>query len=381
VFAYANRAEHGPANAVERRSLVVYLNRYQRAQVRIPGVAEALSLAGGPTDFLILRDQRSGLDYLRGLDDLRAHGLELSLDGYVCHVFLGFEEVSDAAGAGWGELAMRIGLGGVPDAHLALRRQREEPVRAAVAAVLATRLAQEALLPVPEGLARALTAQAPGTLTAPVGDAELADAELADAELAAALADLAAVSGTDGAPPASMATMARLVRLARALRPRLVAQAVAGSLMGTAIGEAACGGDRARSLEAFDSWEAAAAVGDLARRAGSSDAQAWRSVELARALLALPPGALAEAAAATGLPATWFEQPAVRGASGWNEWQGTRYLSQEAWAELLETLAARDTLLGEAAAETAAAELRRRAASSGYRLAGSTEGTATSSQD
>jgi hypothetical protein len=380
VFAYANRAEHGPADAVERRSLVVYLNRYPRAQVRIPGVAEALGLAGGPNDFLILRDQRSGLDYLRGLDDLRTHGLELSLDGYACHVFLGFEEVSDAGGAGWGELAMRIGLGGVPDAHLALRRQREEPVRAAVAAVLATRLAQEAFLPVPEGPARVPTVQAPGALAARVGDVELADVELADAELAAALANLAAVSGTDGASPASMATMARLVRLARALRPRLVAQAVAGSLLGTAIGEAACGGDRARSLEVFDDWEAAAAVGDLARRAGSGDAQAWRSVELARALLALPPGALAEAAAATGLPATWFEQAAVRAASGWNEWQGARYLSQEAWAELLETLAARDTLLGEAAAEAAAAELRRRAASSGYRLAGSTEGTATSSQ-
>ena len=389
VFAYANRAEHGPADAVERRSLVVFLNRYPRAQVRIPGVAEVLGLAGGPSDFLILHDQRSGLDYLRGLDDLRAHGLELSLDGYACHVFLGFEEVSDAAGAGWGDLAMRIGLGGVPDAHLALRRQREEPVRAAVAAVLATRLAQEAFLPVPEGPARALpegparvpTAQAPGAPAAPVADAELADAELADAELAASLADLAAVLGTDGASPASIATMARLVRLARGVRPRLVAQAVAGSLLGIAIGEAACGGDRARSLEAFDDWEAAAAVGDLARRAGSSDAQAWRSVELARALLALPPGALAEAAAATGLPATWFEQPAVRAASGWNEWQGARYLSQEAWAELLETLAARDALLGEAATEAAAAELRRRAASSGYRLAGSTEGTAASSQD
>ena len=190
VFAYANRAEHGPADAVERRSLVVFLNRYPRAHVRIPGVAEVLGLAGGPSDFLILHDQRSGLDYLRGLDDLRAHGLELSLDGYACHVFLGFEEVSDAAGAGWGELAMRIGLGGVPDAHLALRRQREEPVRAAVAAVLATRLAQEAFLPVPEGPARALpegparvpTAQAPRAPAAPVADAELADAEHADAE-------------------------------------------------------------------------------------------------------------------------------------------------------------------------------------------------------
>ena len=396
VFAYANRAEHGPADAVERRSLVVFLNRYPRAQVRIPGVAEVLGLAGGPSDFLILHDQRSGLDYLRGLDDLRAHGLELSLDGYACHVFLGFEEVSDAAGAGWGESG---------HAYRTRRRPRRSPGASAPArgARSGGSGGRPRHPPRPGGLPARAGRPGPGLAGGPGPGSDCAgtwspgcpgrgcraaaaDAELADAELAASLADLAAVLGTDGASPASIATMARLVRLARGVRPRLVAQAVAGSLLGIAIGEAACGGDRARSLEAFDDWEAAAAVGDLARRAGSSDAQAWRSVELARALLALPPGALAEAAAATGLPATWFEQPAVRAASGWNEWQGARYLSQEAWAELLETLAARDTLLGEAATEAAAAgaaaaELRRRAASSGYRLAGSTEGTAASSQD
>ncbi len=61
VFAYANRAEHGPADAGERRSLVVYLNRYPRAHVRVPGVAEALGLGNDPDGFLILHDQRSGL--------------------------------------------------------------------------------------------------------------------------------------------------------------------------------------------------------------------------------------------------------------------------------------------------------------------------------
>ena len=79
--------------------------------------------------------------------DLRENGLELSLDGYGCHVFLGFEEVSDADGAGWADLAQRLGLGGVPDAHVALRRMRDEPMREAVAAVFATRVAEEAFLP------------------------------------------------------------------------------------------------------------------------------------------------------------------------------------------------------------------------------------------
>ena len=118
--------------AGERRSLVVYLNRYPRAHVRIPGVSEALGLGQQPEAFVILHDHRSGLQFLRQSRDLRDHGLELSLDGYGCHVFLGFEEVSDGGGAGWAELAQRLGLAGVPDAHAALRRMRDAPVREAV---------------------------------------------------------------------------------------------------------------------------------------------------------------------------------------------------------------------------------------------------------
>ncbi len=91
VFAYANEAPSGPPGVAERRSLVVFLNRYPRAHVRIPGVAEALRLGDDPEGYLILRDQRAELDYLRQVRDLREHGLELSLDGYGCHVFLAFE--------------------------------------------------------------------------------------------------------------------------------------------------------------------------------------------------------------------------------------------------------------------------------------------------
>ena len=147
VYAYANRAHTGPADAGERRSLVVFLNRYPRASVRIVGVAEALGLGDDPAGFVILRDQRSGLQYLRHLRDTRERGLELSLDGYASHVFLGFEEVSDSDGAGWTELARRTGLAGIPDAWVALRWLRTEPLRDAVAALFATASVQAAFLP------------------------------------------------------------------------------------------------------------------------------------------------------------------------------------------------------------------------------------------
>ncbi len=351
VFAYANDAESGPRGTMERRSLVVYLNRYSHAHVRIPGVADALRLGGDPSGFVILHDQHTGLDLLRHIGDLRENGLELSLDGYACHVFLAFEEVSDAQGAGWAELAQRVGLSGMPDAHLALRRMRDEPMRRAVAAVFATRVAEEAFLPE--------VGTDPETRTG---------TDAARASLAAAMADLADVVGVAADTVSIAYEMSRLAGQVRSVRPRLLAQATAGWATFSAIGELACDGDVERTTAAFDEWDAAAAVGDLARRSGSTDAQAWRAVELARALLAVAPGMLAEAANDDGLPLAWFESAAVRVATGWNEWQGKTFLAQEAWDEFVDALAERDLLAGPSAASGPAAELRRRAALNGYRL-------------
>jgi len=353
VFAFANRAEQAPPGAPERRSLVVYLNRYPRAHVRIPGVAEALGLGHDPDGFVILRDHRTGHDYLRQLRDLREHGLELALDGYGCHVFLAFEEVTDRDGTGWAELAGRLGLSGVPDAHVALRRMRDEPVREAVAAVFATRVAEEAFLP-------------------ELGDEvdTQAGADAARAALTAAFDRLATITSFEGDTVSVAYDAAKLASRVRSVRPRLLAQALAGWSIFSAIADVACGAEAERAVVAYDEWDGAAAVGDLARRSGSGDAQAWRAAELARALLALPPGRLVEAADAAGLPGSWFESAAVQAATGWNEWEGRVYLSAEGWDEFVDVVAEREMLLDLTGASDAAAELRRRAAEAGYRLDG-----------
>jgi len=351
VFAYANDAESGPRDAAERRSLVVYLNRYPRSHVRIPGAAEALGLSHDPDGFVILHDHRTDLHYLRQARDLRENGLELSLDGYGCHVFLGFEEVTDSDAAGWAELAQRLGLNGVPDAHVALRRMRDEPLREAVAAIFATRVAEEAFLP-----------------EASIDPDTEIGADAARAALATAFDRLATVAGVEEDTVSVAYETSRLSSRVRTVRPRLLAQAAAGWAIFSAIGDLACDGDPDRTSAAFDDWDAAVAVGDLARRAGSGDAQAWRAAELARALLGVGPGALLEAADRDGLPLSWFESSAIRSATGWNEWQGRTYLSQEAWAEFVDALAEREMLLGLPSASNAAAELRRRAAEIGYRL-------------
>jgi hypothetical protein len=220
-----------------------------------------------------------------------------------------------------------------------------------VAAVFATRIAESAFLPRPSG--------APETETG---------ADAARAEYASAMAHLAAIAGSDQQPLTLAHDFARLADAVRTVKPRLLSQAIAGWVVFNAIGELACGGEQGRTSVAFDDWEGAAAMGQQARRSGSGDAQAWRAVELTRALLAIAPGALLKAADDEGLPLSWFESEAVRTAVGWNEWQGHAYVSQEAWDELVDAVAERDDLLHLPSALDTAAELRRRAALAGYRL-------------
>jgi hypothetical protein len=147
----------------------------------------------------------------------------------------------------------------------------------------------------------------------------------------------------------------------------VLAHSVAGAAIFGAVAEVACGDDTDRSVEAFDAWGGAELVGEGVRQAGSGDAQAWRVVELARALIAVPPGRLG-AVPDVGLPQSWFEVPAVRSATGWNRWHDETYLSREAWAEFIDALAARDSVRGLDDADPAATELKRRAAAAGYRL-------------
>lgn len=228
---------------------------------------------------------------------------------------------------------------------------REEPLREAVGAVFATRVAEEAFLP-----------------EAMVDPDTQVGADFARASLALAFDRLAAVVGVKEDTVSVAHEASRLAARVRAVRPRLLAQALAGWTVFSAIGDLACEGDAERSVNAYDDWDAAVTVGDLARRAGSGDAHAWRVAELSRALLSVVPGALVAAADEDGLPSAWFESSAVRSATGWNEWQGQVYLSQEAWDEFVDALAEREMLLELSGASAAAAELRRRAAESGYRL-------------
>ncbi|HOV59655.1 MAG TPA: alpha-amylase family glycosyl hydrolase [Candidatus Hydrogenedentes bacterium] len=124
VFVYSNRWEG-------ERALVVYNNAYQgtRGFIRMSvavneGSAEvpvlrrrslvaALGLDMDPRCYVIFREHRSGLEYLRHVVTMDRDGLWLELSGYENRVFLDWRVVYDYD-LSWGKLHALIGDAGVP---------------------------------------------------------------------------------------------------------------------------------------------------------------------------------------------------------------------------------------------------------------------------
>jgi hypothetical protein len=130
----------------------------------------------------------------------------------------------------------------------------------------------------------------------------------------------------------------------------------------------AAAGGRA-GLGSFEGWAVDRALGSAMAEIGLEQPVAWRSVELVRALLALPPGALEDVRGIeAGAPGGWFDEPAVRSASGWNAHEGVAWVNREAYLELLDALAARDSVAGSADAFAARETLGAAIEASGYRV-------------
>ncbi|HUX36325.1 MAG TPA: alpha-amylase family glycosyl hydrolase [Rectinemataceae bacterium] len=132
VFVYTNRAG-------AERSLVAYNNAYARADGRVRestpfavktgegnkrlekrGIAWALGLHAVDGHYLALREQRSGLWFLRRSREIAETGLHLMLEGFQSQVFLDiFEAIDDKRGL-WSQLHDELGGRGVPDLSEAL---------------------------------------------------------------------------------------------------------------------------------------------------------------------------------------------------------------------------------------------------------------------
>jgi glycosidase len=150
VFAYSNRRS-------DERALIVYHNRFAEAKgwiktstaYSVPdggggrrliqkSLGEGLGLHPDGDWFTLLREQRSGLEFLRRSSDLCRDGLYVELHAYGCQVFLDIHEVEDGPSGQLGRLAERIGGAGVPSVSLALREMQLRPLHDAVRALSGT---------------------------------------------------------------------------------------------------------------------------------------------------------------------------------------------------------------------------------------------------
>jgi hypothetical protein len=124
VFAYSNRSG-------DDRALVLYNNSYYESSgwikqsdpaiprgdggTRRDTLSEALSIHGDGRYFTLLREQRSGLWFIRSSRALSEGGLFVSLKGYEAQVFLDIHEVEDDARGRWARLHNDLNGRGIPD--------------------------------------------------------------------------------------------------------------------------------------------------------------------------------------------------------------------------------------------------------------------------
>jgi len=130
VFAYSNRSG-------DERALVLYNNTFQRTSgwIRKSAVAglsgkarsapDSLGAAMGASSnekhFLLFREQRSDLWFIRPSTEIVERGLFVSLDGYQAQVFLDLHEIEDASHGRWRRLCDELGGRGVPDLRVAFQ--------------------------------------------------------------------------------------------------------------------------------------------------------------------------------------------------------------------------------------------------------------------
>ena len=334
VFAYSN-------GSGATRSLVVYHNRYGETSGWIRDsaayavkegdgskrlvrrtLAEGLGLAEGSADdrWVAYREQRTGLEYLRSLGEIRERGIHVSLHAYDTRVLWELRELRDSAHI-WRRLADRLGGRGVPSLEEALRDQQLGPVHDALRATIEDpdRAGAESLV--------AAVADTTGT----TGD------EAAVVDLIVERADSAepVIAGIDD--PSQVAALGLWTLLAP---------------LGT-LPEGAMVGPTARAW--YEELRLAPVVADALRVRGLDEAAAWWAAERVRLLLDLPlPSALdgtPESVAASAVDA-WLFHPVARPFLRVNRWDGVDWFHGESLAELLDWVDRLEAILSQDGSST-----------------------------
>jgi glycosidase len=147
VFAYSNRADF-------ERGLIIYHNKFATARgwirtsaavldkaegaraLRQYHLGEGLALSPGDGCYVIFRDYRTGLEYIRENKELYAQGLYVELHAYQCHIFLDFREVRDDVWGHYGQVCASLNGQGTPSVDDAVRELYLRPLHAAFHALI-----------------------------------------------------------------------------------------------------------------------------------------------------------------------------------------------------------------------------------------------------
>lgn len=147
VFAFSNRSG-------DESALVIYHNKWGDTIGSIhwstpvngstSSLLDALGLSAADGDFLLFRDQITGIEYIRPFPDLVSHGLHVFLGAYRYQVLVNFDVVSDLDGI-YSRLYSLLGDNGVPSLHDAKLDLQYTPLSNQVSEVLSTCLRSEKL--------------------------------------------------------------------------------------------------------------------------------------------------------------------------------------------------------------------------------------------
>ncbi|MBP5441615.1 MAG: alpha-amylase [Treponema sp.] len=147
IFAYSN-------GAGAERTIVFYNNKYDRAagwikqsceyavktgsgendiQMYTRSLAEGIGLTSGNDHFMIFREHKSGLWFVRKSDDIINQGMFVALNGFEYQVYLDVQQVTDTVEGKYAKLNELLAGSGVPDLEVAWEEYRYKDLYAALA--------------------------------------------------------------------------------------------------------------------------------------------------------------------------------------------------------------------------------------------------------
>jgi hypothetical protein len=358
------------------RSLVLYQTRFGSARGRIREsaayarktasgakrlvrrtLAEGLGLPHDPNAFVVFREARTGLEYIRSCGEIWERGLPVTLDAYGTHVFWEFREVWDGAAGQWSRLASRLAGAGVRSLEEALREVQLEPVHAPLRALFEAPAIRDLLD------------------DRPVTDAGHVDLAARMAAFYASIAEATALTISADAVVELAGVMADRAEVGLGPEPTLDrgdAAALLAWLMIEPIGAMAPGDPAATTRAWFDELRLAAPLAGGLRKVDLDEGQAWAASDLFRVLLHLPRPSDVRGTAGqrdAKLLERWLADDSIRTAIGVNTWEGVQYFDRDRFAAMLAWAARLDALSGRVKPDAGfVARLMAAAEAAGYRV-------------